>query len=817
MADLARSIAHRGGGSGDASTIQGEPVEPTAPTVAGQALVYDGTNYRAAPARVNVRDISSVTAAFLGQIVDTYDPLDATKGWKMRWNGSTWKQTADRSLLHVDVYGTRPNDSAQATATLAAINACIADAIRYGTEIRFGGYEYFVDDTIVGVTKFGGSPMDGLRFVGENAGGGAVAKTRIVWKANAIAEPVLWISGSSNHIAHIAFYANTSLAKAHSFVEIGPLIAGQTGITANRFHDCLFLGPNDVGQEVLYGVSIAAIASPGGGSNCEDTLLDHCVFQNCKNAAIYVAGGQPYNTQIINCSISNYLVPSTPSGVGLQISEPSSQVIVRGGNFTSLERAFHLTQNTQLTLDHIQSEQCKRLLDMDGLGSGADARVTIKGGRLSVFNAGVATANFTAADQRFIVGSGGGTLSVEGAAFQPSGNNQAPGIRFDMRCPSSWKSVFMPNDHVFDHTEIQAVAIGSPRNKPLVIEDCTAFGPDGTPIAYPDSPTGCRNSGRTLTFRGTNASAIVPINDEIDALYEIVATVVAKSASAASGSSRVSVTGRTVTQFQLDLEAAPGAGESVTVYWEMRRRHDAAQLQVAGKVYGFRPESGKYYRSQESEGEPGSASGFFFGALFSVPSFAVASSDRVVLSRITAAGGYQIVAHGSYGTIDASVRDGGGVYRTSPAYNFVAGDAGKPMLVIGVLDNGANLLRLYTKRLEVGSGSACTGYTAPISTTRLYWGVEVSNYYATLSDQYGLLFGTGVPSLANIQSYFDSVKTAADVVATMPGATMTHAYSIRNNRRGNAPPIVEDLVGVHPMIRFEEPAIANTETPTWSW
>lgn len=58
---------------------------------------------------------------------------------------------------------------------------------------------------------------------------------------------------------------------------------------------------------------------------------------------------------------------------------------------------------------------------------------------------------------------------------------------------------------------------------------------------------------------------------EVDATYYLIANVATKTPGAAAGSTRVYVTDKQTMGFTVNLEAAPGIDESVTVDWMLIR------------------------------------------------------------------------------------------------------------------------------------------------------------------------------------------------------------------------------------------------------
>lgn len=229
----------------------------------------------------------------------------------------------------------------------------------------------------------------------------------------------------------------------------------------------------------------------------------------------------------------------------------------------------------------------------------------------------------------------------------------------------------------------------------------------------------------------------------------------------------------------------------------------------ANTLYGFNGITGtNFYQTASPGGEPGSASGFGFFALWRPDTVSPAGA---LISRF-GVGGYAIDL--SAGSVRAYMVDGSAGTVIAPTYTVLAGDVGKVQLALAVHDG--TKVRLYNQRVEVGAGSAITGYTAATTTQQSELG-ERGNPGVGNALSNGTLFGggafTGAPSLAQIQAFFDAVKTGAGIPTTIGGGTMTHVW------RGAAfvPASLADKVGSDAMSRVGSPTAVTLTNPTWSW
>ena len=78
--------------------------------------------------------------------------------------------------------------------------------------------------------------------------------------------------------------------------------------------------------------------------------------------------------------------------------------------------------------------------------------------------------------------------------------------------------------------------------------------------------------GGSVTVEGTAVGGTVTLDVTLpDAEYQVVMTQTAQTGSPATGSGSVKSVGRATTDFSFVLLAAPGAGNSVTLDWIVRR------------------------------------------------------------------------------------------------------------------------------------------------------------------------------------------------------------------------------------------------------
>ncbi len=202
-------------------------------------------------------------------------------------------------------------------------------------------------------------------------------------------------------------------------------------------------------------------------------------------------------------------------------------------------------------------------------------------------------------------------------------------------------------------------------------------------------------------------------------------------------------------------------------------------------------------------GVAGVDTGFFIAML--IRPLRAESGTAWVQRRVIGTQGY-IARQLAATTLVFSCANGVGTFINSPAYTITP-DIGKVTgLVLG--HDGSNL-RMYAQRVEVGSGTPITGYTPAPAVAMLFGGAGgvIPQY-----DFFGAVGGPGVPSLANIQAWFDGCKAAYACVQmpSVPGSNMWNA------RSPLAAPL--DSVGSNNLSFGGSGHTLISETaPTWGW
>lgn len=516
---------------------------------------------------ISVLDLPSTSASFVGQIIDTYDPLDPTIGWKHRWNGSEWKQLRDRSFLHIDAYGARGNDAAQGAANVAAFEAVYADCTAYGCTIQIGARSYYINDTLV-IDKANG--VEGITIRGENTGWGVTA-SRFLWAEDAVTAPMMWIYGSNNMVERLSFQT-TGSGKCYSGIEVGGLTGAVTGITRNRFRDCQFSGAQSSGstQKMRFGITIGGKYTHV--SNLEDMKFEDCLFVGTDEAGVAIYGAQPYTTTFNRCAFGNYqMAGDTTWGSGIQINSSSASAFISECQFTRLTRGIWVPYALNITIYQPQSEACKRFYSTDPSGSEALAgEVTLIGGRLSASHTGASCEGpdqISAANESYIHYAFGGSFNIIGTEINY--HIDAPNARLSFLYATAVGVVgsMIPTANAVEYLSGQPTPLID--RSMVYSHGNTSRNGAGALVSVPES-RGMNATGEvTISDANTSATVTLAATERV-ATYVPTCNVVATTGTPAAGSKTVSISGRTTTQFVVNLDAAPGVGNSVTVGWSIR-------------------------------------------------------------------------------------------------------------------------------------------------------------------------------------------------------------------------------------------------------
>ena len=170
---------------------------------------------------------------------------------------------------------------------------------------------------------------------------------------------------------------------------------------------------------------------------------------------------------------------------------------------------------------------------------------------------------------------------------------------------------------------------------------------------------------------------------------------------------------------------------------------------------------------------PGGAGSNFLAVMFTILN-QTGSATRCLASRndVITNQGLRIKSLTTNATLNCDAYNAANTLITSGSFTIAAAQLNKISVAFAMYDSTVSKLRLIVNRTEVGTGTACTGFAVNTG------GFDPNVYLGTNNNQnqpcgtnvriHGAYWGatsSGAPSLANIQTWFDSVKSANSFVS----------------------------------------------------
>lgn len=242
-------------------------------------------------------------------------------------------------------------------------------------------------------------------------------------------------------------------------------------------------------------------------------------------------------------------------------------------------------------------------------------------------------------------------------------------------------------------------------------------------------------------------------------------------------------------------------------------RSGLASLQVAQRVERIyaneatptmkagRASTGNRWEGVASVAAGGDAAGFFVGLLARTKS---STTGRMVANSAGGTQGWSAFCV-SGNQWQFSAVDGSGVSKTAGVIFLTAASENKVRTAMWVWDAPMGLLRAYSQRAQVGSGVGMTSYNL---TGLSAMGLSVGALYGggapgPDTDEFGFVYGVGVPSLAQYQAWEDACMAGEDI-ASIVGAT--HRYSFKSGLQGTT---LKDLIGSYDLPVVGAPTVVD--------
>ena len=223
-------------------------------------------------------------------------------------------------------------------------------------------------------------------------------------------------------------------------------------------------------------------------------------------------------------------------------------------------------------------------------------------------------------------------------------------------------------------------------------------------------------------------------------------------------------------------------------------------------------------------GTAGDAASLWFALLVIVTSQATVGLQELAGKRSSGFGaGWGVRATANNTQLTAAVFAGGAI-KSAPIVSIAATDVGKLLMIGGELDAPAGVVRAYSKRAQVSTGTSLGGsYVAAPSAPCTLGPIVTAVGGAAASTLtgiriLGLMCGQGLPGLARWQAAFDAAQAVEDLVA-IPGYT-EHLWSVTRavkSNNGVLSATIPDLIGTDHMPVAGALSAEGVYARSWNW
>jgi hypothetical protein len=251
-----------------------------------------------------------------------------------------------------------------------------------------------------------------------------------------------------------------------------------------------------------------------------------------------------------------------------------------------------------------------------------------------------------------------------------------------------------------------------------------------------------------------------------------------------------------------------GAGMTIAARIERTAGHEVRPI-----ISGAEGLSTSHYWSVAG-GFAGDPAGFMVEALVRVKTIAVGGAFRMFAAkRGNATPGWDLYTFGTM-TAFAFALGGAAVGAAAPTAAITAADVGKLISLTGVWDATAGKVRLFVRRVEIGTGTTFAGPYTPAATAFTI-GRRSDGHGADNVTLYGFRAGNFIPSAAEVHSAHDRLLLNERMTASdYPGRTLTNLYRFGS---GAAPAVLSDLIGSAHLAVTGTPLIADQYAHNWGW
>lgn len=207
-------------------------------------------------------------------------------------------------------------------------------------------------------------------------------------------------------------------------------------------------------------------------------------------------------------------------------------------------------------------------------------------------------------------------------------------------------------------------------------------------------------------------------------------------------------------------------------------------------------------------GVQGINTGFWVAIAFSVISQA-SSANRTLLGTLGAGVGWEIRTTTFNAGIIFVASNGAGSAISTTSFVIPAGHVGKEMMAVFVHTGAGDEVIPYIDAVQAGAAVACVGYTP--NTARMRVGARLTGSQpATDITVYDWAGGHAVPTLAQVQAYFDAWK-ATRRMSAMPGVATQSAWDVTDIAT------INDSIATDHMTVTGTPTLVSKPAPVYTW
>ena len=480
-------------------------------------------------------------------------------------------------------FGAKGDDSADDTAAIQAAFGAIGTFGSWGGEVFFPPGTYRIYSRLVTAWMAPKTFNGNVRIRGSEAGSGNTFGGSILkWYGSpteGVDDSTLLQIGVPNCIVEHLYFTVAPTKSCGPLLNIGYSHNDTTSTAVSNvtIKHCNFSANDSATGSAQAGIAIDynGIAT-GNGENC---LIYRSTFHGFLKACIYIRGGQPFNTVVDNCYLSNSglnTLGDYPYGLGIRVDTASCSLHVNATSFDRLGAAVCLVNYPSSTvLVNCEGEFNKKLVYHAGYGQGDLATVSILGGRFAVQAAGYVSqgsfAAFPAADTDCVTMTGDAALVIQGVSFSSgpeilpfrvysrgninSASNVYPNSN-PFKCDTYWEDDNPPK--VFSSGDYYPTASGNNAALPTL----RGFRQPGGTVTFGPTDT-AKAVSFTVNAEGTLSPAGAPLNPN----YRVILTI--QSAAGGATITTPYVSALSNTGFTISLPSPPGA--SVVVGYDLVR------------------------------------------------------------------------------------------------------------------------------------------------------------------------------------------------------------------------------------------------------